>query len=118
MTAPTFIGAGLGTVVVLMTAAQAASAAVDIAEGRRLALLVCASCHVVGPDQPHKPILDPPAPPFTQIAADAAQTESSIAAYIATTHQTMASPAGMPNPQLLESQRRDVAAYLMSLRQP
>jgi hypothetical protein len=38
-----------------------------VRRGRDLAIMICANCHVVARDQPYKPILKPPAPPFESI---------------------------------------------------
>jgi mono/diheme cytochrome c family protein len=67
----------------------------DVQQGHRLARLVCAACHVAAPDQQFEPILRPPAPSFESIA--------------------QRSPQGMPNPQLLDDQVKQLAAYLLSL---
>ena len=36
-------------------------------KGHRLAITVCAICHLAAPDQAHEPSLDPPAPSFESI---------------------------------------------------
>ena len=47
-----------------------------VAAGRRLALEVCASCHVVSADQGRAPILNPAAPAFVEIVARPEVTET------------------------------------------
>ena len=54
-----------------------------VAAGRRLALEVCASCHVVSADQGRAPILNPPAPAFVEIAARPEVTEASLRKFLA-----------------------------------
>src|SRR6185437_2945579 len=48
--------------------AAAHPAAGPTARGRDLAAQVCSACHVIGSPQPFDPALDPPAPPFREIA--------------------------------------------------
>jgi mono/diheme cytochrome c family protein len=88
----------------------------DVRKGRQLAIVVCANCHVSARDQPHKPILNPPAPSFESIAQRKGVDAAWVEAFLATTHKGLDRPRGMPNPELLEDQGRQVAAYLLSLR--
>ncbi len=96
--------------------AQEGNTADDVRKGHRLATIVCAICHVAAADQPYEPVLRPPAPSFASIAQrndlDAAKLEK----FIATTHRGLDEPSGMPNPELLGSQVKEVVAYLLSLR--
>jgi len=46
-------------------AQQAASD--DIRKGHYLAVLMCSTCHVIGPDQSIEPVLRPPAPSFESL---------------------------------------------------
>ena len=48
--------------VIAVCAASAKEPEVQL--GRKVALMVCANCHVVAPDQTSKPILTPPAQSF------------------------------------------------------
>ena len=96
--------------------AQEGGGADDIRKGRELAILVCANCHVAAPDQPYRPILQPPAPSFDSIAQRKNITADSVQVFLTTTHRGLDNPKGMPNPELLDSQVKQVAAYLLSLR--
>ena len=87
------------------------------AEGHRLALKICAACHVVGPDQQSPPLLSHPAPDFQAIAAKPG-TAASLQQFILTTHAGIKTPENMPNPQLTEDQAADIASYIASLRSP
>jgi mono/diheme cytochrome c family protein len=88
----------------------------DVRAGRRLAVLICANCHVVARDQPYQPILRPPAPSFETIAQSPTVTADSIRAFLTTTHRGLDNPRGMPSPELLDYQIKEVASYLLSLR--
>ena len=90
----------------------------DVEQGHRLANTICSSCHVAASDQQFAPILRPPAPPFEALAQRADMSTESIRKFLTTTHRDIGNPEGMPNPQLLDFQIRQVAAYLMSLRKP
>jgi len=96
------------------TAAAQEGVTDDVERGHRLANLICSNCHFATPDQEFEPILRPPAPPFASIAqrmdADAIRT------FLATTHRDVKSANGMPNPQLLDFQIRQLAAYFSTLR--
>jgi energy-coupling factor transporter ATP-binding protein EcfA2 len=85
------------------------------AEGHRLALKICAACHVVGPDQQYPPLLRRPAPNFQAIAAKPGSA-ASLQQFILTTHSAITTPENMPNPQLTEDQAADIATYIASLR--
>ncbi len=88
----------------------------DVAQGHHLATLICSACHVAASDQPFEPILRPPAPSFVAIAQRPSTTAESVQKFLATTHRDISNPQGMPNPQLLDSQVRQLTAYLVSLR--
>ena len=96
--------------------AQQASVADDVREGHRLAVLVCAYCHMAAPDQTDKPLLQPPGPSFASIARRKDFSADFLRTFLATTHRDIGRPQGMPNPELLDSQVNQVAAYLLSLR--
>ena len=96
--------------------AQDGSNTDDVNKGRELAIRICSNCHVAARDQPYKPILQPPAPSFESLAQRANLTAESIEAFLSTTHKGLDRPKGMPNPDLLDYQRKQAAAYLMSLR--
>jgi cytochrome c1 len=61
-------------------------------------------------------ILRPPAPSFESIAQRSSITADSVQTFLNTTHRDIGNPKGMPNPQLLDYQIKQIAAYLMSLR--
>jgi mono/diheme cytochrome c family protein len=94
-----------------------AQSADDVQAGYRIAVTVCANCHVAAPDQPHAPIMRPPAVPLAAIARRPSTTAEWVRDFLLTTHRGLDRPAGMPNPELLDVQARQVAAYLMSLRE-
>jgi cytochrome c len=85
----------------------------DPVEGHRLALFLCAPCHVVATDQELPPILDKPAPPFLAIANRPDTTEASLRRFLLTTHRTTSK---MPNPNLADYQINAIVAYLLSLK--
>jgi mono/diheme cytochrome c family protein len=99
-------------------AQQASGAADDLQNGRYLADLICSICHVAGPDQSVEPVLRPPAPSFETIAQRSTTSADSIRTFLTTTHRDISNPAGMPNPELLDFQIRQVETYLLSLREP
>jgi mono/diheme cytochrome c family protein len=90
----------------------------DVAEGHRLAALICANCHLAASDQAVEPLLRPPAPPFASIARRSTISADWIQQFLTTTHRELEKPGGMPNPELMDFQIKQVAAYLMSLRAP
>lgn len=88
----------------------------EVAQGHHLATLICSPCHVAAKDQPFEPILRPPAPAFEALAQRRAVTEDFLRKFLTTTHRDIGNPNGMPNPQLLDDQVKQVSAYLLSLR--
>lgn len=96
--------------------AQDASVADDVREGHRLAILICSYCHVAATDQPDEPILQPPGPSFASIAQRNDVSVDSLRTFLRTTHRNVSRPNGMPNPELLDFQAKQVAAYILSLR--
>jgi mono/diheme cytochrome c family protein len=88
----------------------------DVAKGHRLATLICSACHVAAPDQDFEPILRPPAPPFATIAQRSDLTADFLRTFLTTTHRDISNPKGMPNPQLLDYQVKEISAYILSLR--
>jgi mono/diheme cytochrome c family protein len=88
-----------------------------VERGHQIALHVCTACHVVEATQEYPVLLNPPAPPFSDIANRADLTRASLRHFIVTTHwDTKTLPLTMPNPELLDFQVTDVAAYIFSLR--
>jgi cytochrome c1 len=92
---------------------------VDVRQGHDLAVKVCAFCHVAAADQEILPILNPPAPSFESIAQRKTFDVDAVRNFVATTHRDISSGdlKGMPNPQLLDNQVKQVVAYLLSLRE-
>ena len=88
----------------------------DPVVGNVIALNVCSACHVVASAQPEPPILRPPAPTFRSIANRRGITEEWLRGFVTTTHRTVETPGHMPNPNLMDAQVDDVAAYIMTLR--
>lgn len=103
-------------VVAVSAWAQEASVTDDVQQGKRLAMLICSNCHIVARDQPFEPILRPPASSFESIAQRSTINNDSVRTFLTTTHRDISNPEGMPNPQLLDYQIKQVAAYLLSLR--
>jgi len=95
---------------------QPAGTSDSVQAGHKLAILVCANCHVVATDQPGKPILRPPAAPFQAIAQRKSVDAAWLENFLKTTHRGLDEPNGMPNPQLLDFQVKQVTDYLLSLR--
>ena len=95
---------------------QVGSVADDVLNGHHLAIVMCSSCHVVGPDQLIGPILQPPAPSFDSVAQRRTTSAATIQAFLATTHRDISKAAGMPNPELADFQIRQLAAFMLSLR--
>lgn len=113
-----FLSISAFSVLATAQAQQASSAADDVEKGRYLAGLICSICHVAGPDQLVEPVLRPPAQSFETIAQRRTTSADSIRTFLTTTHRDISNPAGMPNPELLDFQIRQVGAYLLSLRKP
>jgi mono/diheme cytochrome c family protein len=88
----------------------------SVTEGHRLALLICASCHVVASDQEHPPTLRKPARSFVSIANRRGVTAESVGNFLRTTHSTMTPPLKMPNPKLADYQIDAIVSYLLSLK--
>jgi len=88
----------------------------EVQAGHKLAVLVCGNCHVAAIDQASTPILRIPAPSFESIAQRKDVSPEWIESYLKTTHRGLDNPNGMPNPELLDFQIKQVAAYILSLR--
>ena len=99
-----------------MPLVDAAEIAADPTEGHRLALKICAACHLAASDQQNAPLLHHPAPDFEAIAARPGISAASLQQFILTTHSGITNPDKMPNPQLTEDQAADIASYIVSLR--
>jgi len=99
-------------------AQQADDTSDDVQRGHYLAVLMCSSCHVISPDQSLEPTLQPPAPSFESVAQRGNSSPETIQTFLTTTHRNISNSAGMPNPELLGFQMRQVEAYILSLRKP
>jgi mono/diheme cytochrome c family protein len=111
------LAVGAGSVLATAQAQPASSLSDEVQNGHYLAVLMCSSCHVASPDQSVEPVLQPPAPSLESIAKRGTTSSDTIREFLATTHRSIRNPAGMPNPELLDVQTRQVVAYLLSLRE-
>ncbi len=102
-----FIGRGWGQ--------SATQNAEDVQKGHDLAIHICAICHVTAPDQPYPPIRRPPAPSFATIARQKTFDAESLTRFMKTAHQGLDNPQGMPNPDLMDYQIKQIVAYFLSL---
>lgn len=96
--------------------AEGQNKADEISKGHHLATVVCAICHVAAADQPNEPVLRPSAPSFQSIADKKDVNAKTLERFLITTHRGLDEPNGMPNPDLLPDQVKEVSAYLLSLR--
>lgn len=86
----------------------------DIRQGHDLAVAICGLCHVAAADQTFPPEAKPPAPPFSEIAQR--MDADALTKFMTTTHRGLDEPSGMPNPQLMDYQIKQIVAYIVSLR--
>ncbi len=96
-----------------LTGAAAASGQ-EVDAGRKLALEVCANCHVV-PGEARSPVLNPPAPSFVEIAGKPGASAASLSAFLAEPHGNQRRTSGMPPFLLPPSVVEAVVAYLLTL---
>ena len=98
----------------LVTIAPALGQEAKIADGREIAMRVCAACHVVVDGQAVAPTLNPPAPSFAEIAARPNVTEAFLRDFLTKPHGQARALSAMPG-FLMPSYQADAAiAYLMS----
>lgn len=91
----------------------------QVANGRHIALKICSACHLVAASQEFSPLLNPPAPPFDEVANRPDATRASLRHFVETTHwDEKTLPLTMPNPALSSPQIADVVSYILSLRKP
>lgn len=89
----------------------------SVAAGKKLAERLCATCHVVAPQQDQAPGRFPPAPAFEEIANRPGIDAGSIERFLETTHWDMKSlPMTMPDFGFTAKDSSDSAAYILSLR--
>ena len=84
----------------------------EVQKGHRLAVTVCAICHVAAPDQRLLPELAPPAPSFASIVERKEFNADWLMHFMTTTHRGLDNPSGMPNPELMDYQIRDRCLYV------
>lgn len=87
----------------------------DVQEGHILAIRICGNCHVAAPDQVAEPIMKPPAPSFASIVQHKNFDAGSLTQFLTTTHRGLDNPQGMPNPDFMDYQIKQVVAYFLSL---
>jgi mono/diheme cytochrome c family protein len=88
-----------------------------VESGKAIAQRVCPACHVVGPDDWHRPSLEPPARSFVELANWPGTTLAGPQRYAKSAHRGEKTlPAKMPNLMLLDTQAVAVARYIMALR--
>lgn len=90
-----------------LAALGSAAAADDVERGRSLAERWCTTCHVIAPDNAGGDV----GPSFETVANREGQTLGGIAAWLFEPHPPM------PDLQLSPAEFRDLAAYIMSLRE-
>jgi mono/diheme cytochrome c family protein len=95
---------------------QESDKAGDIRQGHRLAVMLCARCHLAAPDQRQTPDLNPPAPSFASIAQRKDIDSDTLKNFLTTTHRGLDNPKGMPDLSLANSQVKQVVTYILSLR--
>jgi hypothetical protein len=97
--------------------AQVKPAEGNAEHGRTFALRACTGCHVVAPDQPFKPIyIGPPRPPdFKEIANQPRVTAASLQHHLETL-PAVPKNLDMANPLLSSQELRDVATFIITLR--
>jgi len=100
--------AGMAVATLLVPVSVPAQEADNVGHGRQIAQTICVECHVVARDQRVWPNSE--APPFPMIAATPGMTSIALTAALLTSHRLM------PNIMLEPEERRDVIAYILSLK--
>ena len=80
----------------------------DAGSGRRVASLMCVSCHLVGPDAQAPAVAGVPS--FAAIANHTGQTPEKLAGALIIPHPPM------PTISLTNTEMRDIIAYILTLR--
>ena len=80
----------------------------SVGHGREIAQTICSACHVVAKGQLVSPNSE--APPFPVLATTPGMTTIALTAALLTSHRQM------PNLILQPDERRDVIAYILSLK--
>lgn len=97
-------------VVVALAGLAQPALAQDAAKGASLARGTCVACHAVERGAIRSPIADAPA--FQTLAQNPGITSIALTVALSSAHRTM------PNIQLSPDETRDVAGYILSLREP
>jgi mono/diheme cytochrome c family protein len=92
-----------------LAAAGPVTSAPDPGRGKSLAERICSNCHLVSTEQKQANV---DIPSFREIANKSAQTEGAIMAHIVLPKHPM------PTIPITKSELADLAAYIMSLRDP
>ena len=105
-------------VAAVSTAAQERPDAAAIRAGRNLATSVCFACHVVSPNQAVAPVMGPGIPGFQEIANRSGVTADLLTERMksARWHDASLAPTLLPMSHLSDTERSQVAAYILSLR--
>jgi mono/diheme cytochrome c family protein len=104
---------GLGMVLLIgmgLAFAGPVTSAPDPVHGKELAGSLCSNCHLVGTGQQHQANADIPS--FHEIANKEGQTAGAIMAHIVLPKHPM------PTIPLTKSELADLAAYILTLRDP
>ena len=96
-----------GSLILVQSAATAQEVG-DLVAGGAFAREACASCHAIEPKVTASP--NPNAPAFQHVADTSGMTATALTVWLQTSHPTM------PNLQLTQVEKRDVIAYILSLR--
>ena len=99
----------------ILTTATAAESGGNVQAGRDVALRSCTGCHVVASDQRFKPVYPRPLSDFKTIANKPSTTTTSVRQFLERL-PAVPKPGQMANPLLSGEELRDVAAYIVSLR--
>ncbi len=99
-------------------AAQSQTDASTIRAGHNIAVTRCIACHVVSPKQTLSPVLGPGIPSFEEIANRPGIAAASLAGSMKTARwHDYAMPAKLlPMSRISDTERAQVAAYILSLR--
>lgn len=97
----------IGASALMLAVSTSPLLAVDPANGKKLALQWCASCHLVSNDQMQ--VSEASLPSFYDIARDDSLTEETLKTFLADPHPQM------PNMSLTNSEISDLARYIKSL---
>ena len=114
------VGLAAAITVFAVTEAGSQSQSKDnaVRAGQSVAVTTCISCHVVSRNQPLEPILGHGIPSFEEIANRPNVTINSLTAAmkVARWHDPGMAPTLLPMSHISDTQRAQVAAYILSLR--